>query len=249
MEKNKICGIYKITSPSGRVYIGQSINITERFNNYRKSLPKGQRKLYNSFVKYGFKNHSAEIIEECNLELLNIRERYWQEYYDCLKKGLNCILTSTDEIKSVVSEETKRRQSQAKIGSKHSDETKLKMSSSRSGEKNTNYGKKFSDEHKLKLSQAKIGTTRSKESIQKSKNYALSNKNTWRGRTHTAETKSKLSNIKKGNISNSTKVVIDLETGIEYLSLKIASEKLNINYHKLAYHARKGTRFKYVTIY
>lgn len=50
-------GIYKITSPSGKIYIGQSVNIERRFLDYKKSLKKSQIKLYNSIKKYGkFKN-------------------------------------------------------------------------------------------------------------------------------------------------------------------------------------------------
>lgn len=35
MSKEKICGIYKITSPSGKVYIGQSNNIIKRWITYK----------------------------------------------------------------------------------------------------------------------------------------------------------------------------------------------------------------------
>jgi hypothetical protein len=41
-------GIYKITSPLKKIYIGQSINIENRFKGYKKSLKKAQIKLYNS---------------------------------------------------------------------------------------------------------------------------------------------------------------------------------------------------------
>ena len=43
-------GIYKITSPSNKVYVGQSININARFKSYlRLSSNKKQSRLYNSF--------------------------------------------------------------------------------------------------------------------------------------------------------------------------------------------------------
>lgn len=54
-------GIYKITSPSGKVYIGQSWDIEGRFYYYRKSCAPGQPKLNNSFKKYGRENHIFEI--------------------------------------------------------------------------------------------------------------------------------------------------------------------------------------------
>ena len=58
-------GIYKITSPSGRVYIGQSVNIEKRFLSYSKLLRcKTQIKLFRSFLKYGVINHIFETIEE-----------------------------------------------------------------------------------------------------------------------------------------------------------------------------------------
>jgi len=33
---NKVCGIYKITSPTNKVYIGQSTNILFRFRAYKR---------------------------------------------------------------------------------------------------------------------------------------------------------------------------------------------------------------------
>jgi len=56
-------GIYKITSPTGRVYIGQSNDIERRFKTYaklqRKRIGTG---IYNSLVKYGVKAHRFEIV-------------------------------------------------------------------------------------------------------------------------------------------------------------------------------------------
>lgn len=74
-------GIYKITSPSGKIYIGQSIQVKKRFEQYRYLDCKKQPKLFNSFKKYGPENHKFEIIEECSVEQLNEREIYWKKYY------------------------------------------------------------------------------------------------------------------------------------------------------------------------
>ena len=41
---NKICGIYKITSPTGKIYIGQSANIKSRITNYKNARCKCQQK-------------------------------------------------------------------------------------------------------------------------------------------------------------------------------------------------------------
>jgi len=81
-------GIYKITNPKGKVYIGQSINIHQRHQNHKSYSGIGI-KLKNSYQKYGFENHQIEIIEECSVELLTEKEKYWIQHYDSVKKGLN----------------------------------------------------------------------------------------------------------------------------------------------------------------
>ena len=60
----KRCGIYKITSPTGRVYIGQSYSLNKRKSNYKNLHNKSQRIVYNSILKYGWENHRFEIIHE-----------------------------------------------------------------------------------------------------------------------------------------------------------------------------------------
>ena len=57
-------GIYKIISPSNRVYIGQTRDFDKRLMNYKyiKSITK-QRRLCESFKKYGAENHIIEFIE------------------------------------------------------------------------------------------------------------------------------------------------------------------------------------------
>jgi predicted acyltransferase (DUF342 family) len=47
-------GIYKIISPSGKIYIGQTSNWIKRVKKYSRVDCKGQVKLYNSLKKYGF---------------------------------------------------------------------------------------------------------------------------------------------------------------------------------------------------
>jgi group I intron endonuclease len=110
-------GIYKITSPTNKIYIGQSINIEKRFNQYKSiSQTKGQKMLHYSFKKYGINNHLFEIIEECDIELLNQRERYWQEFYNVLKDGLNCLLTDTKNSIKVFSKITIEKIRQGNLG-------------------------------------------------------------------------------------------------------------------------------------
>lgn len=87
-------GIYKITSPSGRVYIGQSINIKKRFSRYKAYKVKSQKAIYNSLVKYGVENHKFDIIHELPVDVTqevldNYEILYMKMYKDCGVKLLN----------------------------------------------------------------------------------------------------------------------------------------------------------------
>jgi group I intron endonuclease len=84
-------GIYKITSPNNRIYIGQSIDIEKRWKHYQTTniWVKQQKKLFASLRKYGAINHLYEIVEECSVEQLNEREIYWIKYFNSVKEGLN----------------------------------------------------------------------------------------------------------------------------------------------------------------
>jgi group I intron endonuclease len=145
-------GIYKITSPNGRIYIGQSIDIERRFRFYKQMNCKNQPILYSSLKKYGVDTHIFEVIETCDESVLDTRERYWQEHYNVLNGGLNCNLTETSDKPKRHSEETKRKISESNKGKVFSDESKQKMSQTKKktslGKGNTFYGKKHSDEFK-----------------------------------------------------------------------------------------------------
>jgi group I intron endonuclease len=104
-------GIYKITNPKGKIYIGQSIDIERRLKEYKNIKCLSQRKLRNSIIKYGWENHIVEVIEECSIENLNTIERYWQDYFNVLQHGLNCRLTQTHDKSGKDSISTKNKKS------------------------------------------------------------------------------------------------------------------------------------------
>lgn len=214
-------GIYKITSPSNKIYIGQSINIEKRFLSYIKLYKKNktQIKLYNSFVKYGVENHLFEIIEECEVNFLNIKERYWQDYYNVLENGLNCNLTKTNELKLIFSKESIDKISKSKIGNKywlgkkHNLDSKIKMSLSK---KNSI----LSIETKNKISSSlknHIVTDFTKNKISEN------NSKYWLGKKRDINTKLKISQSKDWN-----KIVLDLSNGIFYKSISDAEKTYNI---------------------
>lgn len=86
----KIIGIYKLTSPSGKCYIGQSTNIYQRFRDHRRDKKYKHAKLYNAINKYGYDNFQKEIIETCLFEALDDREKFWIKFHDSVDNGYNC---------------------------------------------------------------------------------------------------------------------------------------------------------------
>ena len=103
-------GIYKILNPKGKIYIGQSVNIEKRKYYYQTLHCKKQIMLYNSLKKYGWENHYFEIIEECSVEQLDVREMYWGQFYNTLEDGLNLRLGKGG---GLMSERTKNKISKA----------------------------------------------------------------------------------------------------------------------------------------
>jgi group I intron endonuclease len=90
-------GIYKLTSPSGKSYIGQSLNIDVRLHHYKLLMARSQIKLYRALLKYGFENFSIEILKiiedyvsRSKLKiLLDGYEIYFIKKYDTINAGYN----------------------------------------------------------------------------------------------------------------------------------------------------------------
>jgi group I intron endonuclease len=204
---NKIIGIYKITSPSGKIYIGQAIDIKRRWRQYKRLECKNQNKLYNSLKHYGVENHKFEIIKECDISELSYYERHYQEYYDVLGEyGLNLSYVGIGEKKQIVSDATKEKLRIANLGKKMSDEsrekmsnakknisleTRKKMSDAKKGKPSLIKGKKHSDERKRKNSEAQKGRQQSEETRKK-------RSESMKGRICSSETRLKISEKLKG---------------------------------------------------
>ncbi|MCU0323542.1 MAG: GIY-YIG nuclease family protein [Chitinophagaceae bacterium] len=89
--KITIVGIYKITSPTGKVYIGQSIDIENRFRKYKLGQCKKQSKLYASFKKHKVETHTFQIIHCCPSTELDAMEIFYIKLYNSFNNdnGLN----------------------------------------------------------------------------------------------------------------------------------------------------------------
>lgn len=91
-------GIYKITNKiNGKVYVGQSIDIEERWKQHEYKAFNINGNAYNSaihqaFRKYGVENFEYQVIELCSVEELDAKEIYWIDKLDTLSpKGYNIL--------------------------------------------------------------------------------------------------------------------------------------------------------------
>lgn len=139
MEK-KICQIYKIISPSGRIYIGKTSNLKLRVDYYRRLKCKKQPLLYYSLLKYGFSGHSFDVVYEGEHTLNEINEieisfiNKYNSFHGNNENGMNLTLGGDGGFGVIYSEERKQKIREAnknRIYKPHSEETKKLISDSR----------------------------------------------------------------------------------------------------------------------
>jgi group I intron endonuclease len=126
-------GIYCLTSPSGKSYVGQAVNLSRRLRAYRAHHCKGQRKIYHALSKYGFDAFKVTVLETCDPENLNELEIFWINYLDSITSGYN--LKEGGSRGGRYSEEAKQRISDALTGKKFSAERKARLSLVKIGKK------------------------------------------------------------------------------------------------------------------
>ena len=86
-------GIYKIENKvNGKLYIGLSINIKERWIAHKVQLRKNihyNSHLQASWNKYGEDSFIFSILEHCEVDKLSNREKYYIDLYDTYNNGYN----------------------------------------------------------------------------------------------------------------------------------------------------------------
>ncbi len=172
--------IYRITSPSGRVYIGITSNFKKRVSCYKSDAKSKQTLVFNSIKKYGYDSHEVKIIDEFigyNQDAQS-KEMFWVRSYMSNKNkypeqnGLNLTDGGDGTIGYKLSPEKVEGMRARQLGKKASGETKNKMSLARKGRKmnfthytpefrkmmsDRNKGYKHTEDAKLKIGAASRG--------------------------------------------------------------------------------------------
>lgn len=123
-------GIYCIMHiPSGKRYIGKSVNIEARLKTHKSSLTSpvrhpnlGNRHLWSAVQKYGwdeFEKTLVECFDQVDERLIADRELYWIDFYNTTNRDFGYNLRRDSSTKMIVHEETRRRLSIAGSGVNH----------------------------------------------------------------------------------------------------------------------------------
>ena len=90
---NTHIGIYKITNiETNKCYIGQSVDLRNRLRDHIKAglgISSSNNRFYTEMKKEGPEAFMYEILEECNKEQLNEKERFWINFYSSTNWGYN----------------------------------------------------------------------------------------------------------------------------------------------------------------
>lgn len=204
------CGIYKIVSPSGKIYIGQSRDLGKRRSAYKNLKRSEQPQIYNSINKYGFINHSFEVIHDLprDIEQVHINEMelfYINQYRECGFRMLNC---RGDLVLGAHSSESRKKMSERRKGIKQKPETIQKRANSHRGQKRSEEtrkriseslkGKKFSAERVDRMKIAHKGKHQMSEENRRKQSERKGPLSPSWGRKVSEETKRKISEKNKG---------------------------------------------------
>lgn len=92
--KEKISGIYRITNiKNQQCYVGQGVDISNRLIQHIKGTLGIQsiadQRIHHIMADEGLENWTFEILEQCNKDKLNEREKYWINFYKSDEFGYN----------------------------------------------------------------------------------------------------------------------------------------------------------------
>ena len=148
--------IYKHTSPSGKCYIGQTVNIKKRWCAHAYS---NCPKFYKAIKKYGWENIQHEILCVCHdAEEANKAEANFIESYNSINNGYN-IAAGAGSILRGENNPMYGKSATDFMTEEEISAWKLKLSEAQKGENNGFYGKHHSAESIERMRQKKIGVS------------------------------------------------------------------------------------------
>ncbi len=178
-----------MTSPTGKKYIGQSVDIQARLRIYRAVLCKAQICLYHSLRKYGFEKHGFNILLLCEISDLNYYEASCIRHFKTLvPDGLNLTtggdstslsaetrnkirLSNTGKpsiykgVKNRYTPETLEKMRNVKLGKTVSAATRQKISDTKKGRISNRKGVILSSEAKKHMSDARFAYLRRRKGV------------------------------------------------------------------------------------
>lgn len=239
--------IYKYTSPSEKIYIGQTVDEHRRRNEFLNIKNKyGGYKINNARHKYKPENFKYEILEviekddydELILEL-NLKEQKYIKLYDSIKNGYNSTfygnvttgLIYESKQKMVESLKSHYKKHGGTFKDKtHSEKSKMKISKAKidyyKNHEGIFKGKHHSIESKMKISEARIS-------------YHKTHKGTFTNKHHTEETKQKISKCNSKHILQIDPITLDVIK--EWSSSIEACGSFGVKYNDVI-HVLKGKR-------
>ena len=213
-------GIYKISSPSGKCYIGSAVSFRRRWKNHLSDLRKGKHHspaLQSAYMKYGEAFIKFEKIALCMItDLITIEQRFIDKFHP----EYNCSPTAGSTLGTTVSEETRQKISLANKGKVHSPETIARVSAA-------NRGRKRSEEFCKNLGDRKRGSAIPQETRAKISESLRGERNPNFGKSLTSDHQERL-------LAGIRKAVLCVETGIIFQSGKDATDWLRCNGHPTA---------------
>ena len=156
MEETKFI-VYKHTSPSNKVYIGVTCQLPhKRWKHGHGYFKNGY--FTRAIKKYGWDNFQHDILcTDLTKSQAEFIERYLIRLYESANREFGYNIDLGGSLSGKHSEETCRKISESRLGEKHplygkhiSEETRRKMSEAQKG-------KIFSEEHRRKLSECQLG--------------------------------------------------------------------------------------------
>ena len=141
--------IYKLTSPSKRVYIGRAKDFNDRMaqHKYEATVLRKDYPLYRAIRKYGWENFKKEVIDTAPKHYIVELEKHYIIEHNAIKMGYNATISST-----AGGDKWERRKDTQQF-----QDFKDKMKIINSGENNGMYGRKHSEETKKLLKEKAAG--------------------------------------------------------------------------------------------